>query len=157
MPMPWYPADTSGTTTNAEGYYSVSRVQINCNSMYVHVEAEGYEAVTKYTPSGAGSYRIDFILNPLTFDTPAPTATPTPAPRATRVCNCQLGDVNCEGRYNIVDALMIAQYAVGLNPPGFSVCAADVSDPCIYEPCYYHVDILDALMLVQYMVGLISW
>jgi len=57
-------ADTSATTTSSLGGYSISRIQINCNSMYVRVSAEGYITQTKYTPGGDGSYNLDFVLEP---------------------------------------------------------------------------------------------
>jgi hypothetical protein len=60
------------------------------------------------------------------------------------------GDVNGDGNINIVDALMTAQYYVGLNPSPFNPQAADVTG------CDGSVTILDALVLAQYYVGLIS-
>jgi lysophospholipase L1-like esterase len=80
-------------------------------------------------------------------ETPAPTASPTSAPS----CPCSLGDVNCSGGsvVDIVDALLIAQYYVGLNPSGFYTCAADVNRDGA-------IDIVDALRLAQCYVGLIS-
>ena len=60
-----------------------------------------------------------------------------------------LGDVNNDNNINIVDALMVAQYYVGLNPAGFYAANADVN-------CDSSVTIVDALMIAQYYVGLIS-
>jgi hypothetical protein len=60
-----------------------------------------------------------------------------------------LGDVNSNGTIDIVDALLIAQYYVGLNPPGFNASAADVN-------CSGSIDIVDALLVAQLYVGLIS-
>lgn len=60
-----------------------------------------------------------------------------------------LGDVNSNGDIDIVDALLIAQYYVGLNPSGFSSSAADVD-------CSGDIDIVDALLVAQYYVGLLS-
>jgi len=59
------------------------------------------------------------------------------------------GDVNGDQLVNIIDALMIAQYSVGINPPGFTLSAADVS-------CDGIVNIVDALMVAQYQVGIRS-
>jgi hypothetical protein len=61
----------------------------------------------------------------------------------------QCGDVNNNGVVDIVDALLIAQYYVGLNPPGFDPSVADVN-------ANGSVDIVDALLISQYYVGLIS-
>jgi aryl-phospho-beta-D-glucosidase BglC (GH1 family) len=60
-----------------------------------------------------------------------------------------LGDVNNSGSVDIVDALLIAQYYVGLNPSGFNSAYADVN-------CSASIDIVDALLVAQYYVGLIS-
>jgi beta-glucosidase len=77
--------------------------------------------------------------------TVAPTAAPTsgPTPAATR------GDVNSSGTIDIVDALLIAQYYVGLNPAGFVAANADVN-------CSGGIDIIDALLVAQYYVGLLA-
>ncbi|MBN2532832.1 MAG: dockerin type I repeat-containing protein [Spirochaetales bacterium] len=60
-----------------------------------------------------------------------------------------LGDVNDSGEIDIIDALMIAQYYVGLSPSGFISSIADVN-------CSGGIDIVDALLVAQYYVGLIS-
>ncbi len=61
----------------------------------------------------------------------------------------QLGDVNSSGAIDIVDALLIAQYYVGLNPSVFVATNADVN-------CSGVIDIIDALVVAQYYVGLVS-
>jgi alpha-L-fucosidase len=60
-----------------------------------------------------------------------------------------MGDVNGSGTVDIVDALLIAQYYVGLNPSGFVAANADVN-------CTGTIDIVDALVVAQYYVGLVS-
>jgi cellulose 1,4-beta-cellobiosidase len=57
------------------------------------------------------------------------------------------GDVDGNGSVDIVDALKIAQYYVGLNPSGFNIGVADVDNNGT-------VDIVDALRIAQYYVGL---
>jgi len=59
------------------------------------------------------------------------------------------GDVNNSGVVDIVDALMIAQAYVGLNPSGYSAAVADVNASGT-------VDIVDALRIAQYYVGLVT-
>ncbi len=59
-----------------------------------------------------------------------------------------VGDVNKDGTLTIVDALMVAQYIVGLNPKGFYIDSADVNVDGA-------VTIVDALIIAQYTVGLI--
>ncbi len=60
-----------------------------------------------------------------------------------------LGDVNNDGSVSIVDALLIAQYYVGLNPSNFDAARADVN-------CSGGIDVVDALLLAQFYVGLIT-
>ncbi len=60
-----------------------------------------------------------------------------------------LGDVNNDSGVTIVDALLIAQYYVGLNPSGFNAASADVN-------CSGGIDIVDALLVAQYYVGLVG-
>jgi hypothetical protein len=59
------------------------------------------------------------------------------------------GDVNSSGSVDIVDALLIAQYYVGLNPSNFDPTIADVNADGF-------LDIVDALRVAQLYVGLIS-
>jgi endoglucanase len=72
--------------------------------------------------------------------------TPTPEPEPTPG---SVGDVNTDGTVDIVDALLIAQYYVGLDPSNFNQDAADVN-------CDGSIDIVDALLVAQYYVGLIT-
>lgn len=60
-----------------------------------------------------------------------------------------LGDVNSDSAVNIIDALLIAQYYVGLNPSGFDSSVADVDVSGT-------IDIVDALVVARYFVGLID-
>ncbi len=88
---------------------------------------------------------------PTSVPTAVPTSTPgteTPAPTATPA-GATLGDVNHDGSITIVDALLIAQYYVGLNPSSFDISASDTNKDGI-------VNIVDALLIAQYYVGLIS-
>jgi hypothetical protein len=57
--------------------------------------------------------------------------------------------VNSDGGVDIIDALLTAQYYVGLEPGGFNPAAGDVN-------CDGGIDIVDALLIAQYYVGLIS-
>jgi hypothetical protein len=59
------------------------------------------------------------------------------------------GDVNGSGSVDVVDALLVAQYYVGLNPANFNASVADVN-------CSGAIDIVDALQIAQLYVGLIS-
>lgn len=66
----------------------------------------------------------------------------------TVIDNLLNGDVNRDNSIDIVDALLIAQYYVGLNPAGFTVSAGDVN-------CDDAVDVVDALLIARYYVGLV--
>ncbi len=59
------------------------------------------------------------------------------------------GDVNTSGNVDIVDALLIAQYYVGLNPSSFDISVADTNGDG-------SVTIVDGLLIAQLYVGLIS-
>jgi len=59
------------------------------------------------------------------------------------------GDVNNDNTVTIIDALIVAQYSVGLNPNPFNSANADVN-------CDNNRNIIDALIIAQYYVGLIT-
>ncbi|MBN2443702.1 MAG: dockerin type I repeat-containing protein, partial [Spirochaetales bacterium] len=61
----------------------------------------------------------------------------------------RIGDPNSNGSIDIVDALIVAQYYVGLTPEPFDINSADVN-------CSESVDIVDALLIAQYYVGLVT-
>ncbi|MBN1700156.1 MAG: dockerin type I repeat-containing protein, partial [Spirochaetales bacterium] len=71
-------------------------------------------------------------------------ATPTTPPGTEYI-----GDVNSNGSIDIVDALLVAQYYVGLDPANFNASNADAN-------CNGNVDIVDALLIARYYVGLIA-
>jgi glucuronoarabinoxylan endo-1,4-beta-xylanase len=81
--------------------------------------------------------------------TPAPTAVPTTPPTPAPTSGALNGDANSSGTVDIVDALLSAQYYVGLNPSGFNAQVADVN-------CSGAIDIVDALLVAQYYVGLLT-
>jgi hypothetical protein len=57
-----------------------------------------------------------------------------------------IGDVNSNGAVDIVDALLIAKYYIGIIPANFNTAVADVN-------CSGKIDIVDALLVAQYYVG----
>lgn len=102
------------------------------------------------TWSGTDSQKLTLIRK--LWNAPTPTVGPstTPTRTATRTSTGgDKGDVNGDGTRNIVDALMIAQRAVGGDPYPFDPVKADVN-------CDGTINIIDALMVAQYAVGLIS-
>jgi hypothetical protein len=60
-----------------------------------------------------------------------------------------MGDVDGSGTIDIVDALLVAQAYVGLNPANYNDACADVD-------CSDSANIVDALLVAQLYVGLIS-
>jgi hypothetical protein len=77
-----------------------------------------------------------------------PTAEPAATPAATNIPGT-LGDVDGNGSIDIVDALLVAQYVVGLAPSDFNFANADTN-------CSGSVDIVDALIIAQYYVGVVA-
>lgn len=86
---------------------------------------------------------------PTPAPTVAPTVVPTAAPTTEPSCQYTLGDANGSGAIDIVDALLVAQAYVGLNPSGYQACAADATRDGA-------ADIVDALLIAQCYVGLVS-
>jgi len=82
-------------------------------------------------------------------ETPTPTPTPLDTPTPTQAPPIKTGDTNDDGQVNIVDALLVAQYYVGLDPDVFVIENADTN-------CDGSVNIVDALLIAQYYVGLIT-
>ncbi|MBN2533086.1 MAG: glycoside hydrolase family 9 protein [Spirochaetales bacterium] len=85
-------------------------------------------------------------------DTPGPTETPSPTPTSppdqTPTPTGTKGDVNDDGSVDIVDALLVAQYYVGL--------ITSIDEEIADVNCDGGVDIVDALLIAQYYVGLID-
>jgi hypothetical protein len=54
----------------------------------------------------------------------------------------QLGDVNYSGSVDIVDAILVAQYYVGLSITDFYNSVADVD-------CNGNIDIVDSMLIAQ--------
>jgi hypothetical protein len=63
--------------------------------------------------------------------------------------SAEWGDVNSSGGIDIVDALLVAQYSVGLYPQNFDQSVADVDGNGT-------VTIVDALQIARFSVGLID-
>jgi hypothetical protein len=122
---------------------AVSRGYIQ-RSWYLHDLEAGFEIMSGGQGLTVNSFSFSVnsgATNPPT-DTVAPTAAPTTAAGT-------LGDVNSSGSIDIVDALLVAQYYVGLNPANFNSGNADVNRNGT-------IDIVDALRIAQCYVGLVS-
>jgi hypothetical protein len=99
------------------------------------ITADGYTSQTKQVSVNNGGVGIADITLNKSGTTPAPQTGP--------------GDVNSSGTIDIVDALLVAQYYVGLNPTNFNTANADVTGDG-------NIDIVDALRIAQCYVGLVS-
>ena len=144
-----YYANGSGTTidvyfTNDDQLQNGMDIQVD----YIQYNGTTYQAEDQETNTGVyvngacgGSYSDMLQCNGyIRFNV---TNNPTPTPGGIA------GDVNSDGSVNIIDALMTAQYSVGLDPGGFNIDRADVN-------CDSTVNIIDALMIAQYYVGLVN-
>jgi lysophospholipase L1-like esterase len=108
-------------------------------------------------PNDAGNQKIcdkwypalvAFLSGTTITPDPSPVVTPVPATPAP-TGSALLGDVNSSGSIDIVDALLIAQYYVGLPVSNFNSAVADVTKDNT-------IDIIDALRIAQCYVGMIS-
>jgi len=106
-------------------------------------------------PQGAacdvGAFEVAVATSTTTTTTTRPTTTTTTSSTTTTTIAC--GDVNGDGAVNIADALLTAQYDVGLRPCGQApfghpqVCDVNSDAAC---------NIGDALRMAQCDVGLVS-
>ncbi|MBN2441192.1 MAG: dockerin type I repeat-containing protein [Spirochaetales bacterium] len=128
---------------------------ISINNCYINGYANGLQGLMPWTSngvdsngsldSGLGNALTNFknshpgLVYPSSGSTPVPSVPPAGTP----------GDVNGDGSTDIVDALLVAQYYVNLNPSPFHIDAADTN-------CDGNIDIVDALLIAQFYVGLIA-
>jgi len=88
---------------------------------------------------------------PTLTSTSAPAATGTPTRTPTRTATppaAPVGDANCDGRVDAVDAAVVLQFSAGLAHSLPCQAAADVNLSGI-------IDSIDALVILQYVAGLI--
>ena len=130
---------TGGTNPSWDGTNDYSRQGITdsyAETDRIAVYHNGF--LVSGQPSAGGS--------PTSTPTRTSTRTPTRTPAGS---GTKLGDVNSSGTVDIVDALMTAQYYVGLTPPNFNSTVADTNRDG-------KIDIIDALRIAQFYVGLIT-
>lgn len=135
------PADISvnGSTVVSNLDFPGSSDWTNWSSVTVTITLNSGTNAIRFTGTGSdGGPNVDRM-----DITASGTETPEPTPGS------NLGDVNNDGAIDIVDALLVAQYYVELNPGNFDQSRADTN-------CDGSVDIVDALLIAQYYVGLIS-
>jgi hypothetical protein len=132
--------DQSDNFIDDVNQYQYTEVAIDYNAGFVGALAamlSGSPGTAPPTPAATPD------ATPPVGDTPVPIATPAPT------AGGLLGDANSSGAIDIVDALLVAQYYVGLNPANFNTANADVN-------ASGSIDIVDALRIAQFYVGLIS-
>ena len=119
---------------------------------WVTVVSAKYNLLRPYLAGNTGPVST-IAPTPTTVPTPTPTPTtvptPTPTPEFTSESEGIPGDVNNDNSVNVVDALLVAQYYVGIIPSIFNPDNADVD-------CSSAINIVDALLIARYYVGLIT-
>jgi len=134
---------TSGTISVTQHFNAWANKGMNLGKFHeCSLAVEGYQS-----SGNANMTSMSFGSGPTS--TPTPTPTPTRTATATPTQNVRKGDVNSDGSVTVIDALMIAQYSIGLNPANFNSAAADVN-------CDGNRNVVDALMVAQYYIGLIT-
>ena len=120
---------------------------VHPNGFLGYVQAAGAQPSDNYpftyndtTDFGVGAF---LLAGSEIYSMLAGTTTPTPTPQPS-----DKGDVNSDGSVNIIDALLIAQYYVGL-PVSINISRGDVN-------CDSAGNIIDALLIAQFYVGLIQ-
>ncbi len=94
-------------------------------------------ATTTHTPGPSPTS----TLTPTPTHTPAPTSTATPVEL--------VGDVNCDGSVNAIDAALVLQFSAGLLGSLSCLQNADVNHD-------RSINAIDAALILQYVAGLLS-
>jgi hypothetical protein len=146
---------SSGVSAGTDGF--VSAVNDLGNALNISgFEANGKGPSTNlhlitlhFIGEAQGSSTLSISVSDLTDSAYATIGNPSGGSATVSVSNQTLGDVNGDGSITIVDALMAAQYYVGLAPAGYNAAAGDVN-------CDGTRNIVDALVIAQYYVGLLT-
>jgi hypothetical protein len=140
-PDNWSTANDYSYTGVTSSFATTSYIPVYENGVLVFGNEYGGNGTPQPTP--------DVTVGPTAVTTTGPTPDPTPVTTPAPTGSVLLGDVNSSGAVDIVDALLVAQYYVGLTPANFNAAAADVNNSGT-------IDIVDALRIAQYYVGLIT-
>jgi hypothetical protein len=127
-------SDWSVVNTADDGRFFHSEPLIDFGSLRANGDLYVFAQAGTTSSTSSAIYVLKYKLNPQVVQTPEPGL---------------LGDVNNNGTVEIVDALLVAQFYVGMNPSGFDQSKGDVNRNGT-------VDIVDALLIAQYYVGIIS-
>ncbi len=135
-------ADWSVVNSSDDGRFFHSEPLIDFYSLRATGDLYVFVQAGTTSSTSPNIYALRYSLGAQATATPAATPTAVPTPGGL------LGDVNSSGTVDIVDALLVAQYYVGMNPSGFAAANADVNRNGT-------IDIVDALLIAQYYVGII--
>jgi endoglucanase len=150
-------ATCGSVAAGTDGYYSAANIATAGQAVISGFDATGkgpgtnlnFVVLNMTASSSAGSGAINMTVNTLVDAATANLCNTITGGTLTIAPTGTPGDVNGSGSVDIVDALMVAQYYVGLTPANFNAAAADVN-------CSGSVDIVDALKIAQFYVGLIA-
>ena len=149
--------ENDGVAAGADGFLAAANVDNNAGTMMV----SGFEATgagpnsqlhlltITWEAVGAGNSVLDLTIETLVDSDTNTIGNPNAIDGSVVVEQYQNGDVNHDDMVDIVDALLIAQYYVELNPQPFYPEQADVNGDGV-------IDIIDALLVAQAYVGLIE-
>ncbi|MEJ2051481.1 MAG: dockerin type I domain-containing protein [Calditrichota bacterium] len=121
--------------------------------------------VITFNANAKGTSTLGLYVDQLVDGGPTTIGTACGNEGSVEVTDVMLGDVNGDGAIDIVDALLTAQFYVGLDPANFIPLTAQYYvglDPANFIPgnadvnCDGSIDIVDALLVAQYYVGLLS-
>jgi endoglucanase len=150
-------ATCSSVAAGTDGYVSASNIGTAGQAVISGFDATGkgpgsnlnFIVLNMTAASGTGSGAIGLTIQSLVDASTNNLCGTTSGGTLTLGSAVTPGDVNGDGSVTIVDALLVAQYYVGLNPANFNPAAADVN-------CDGSITIVDALRIAQYYVGLIA-
>lgn len=160
----WYRISTSIVSSNniyvtafknlQTNDFAVVAINDNDSSQTLNFTLNGHEvnSVTPYVTSSSLdlSKGNDISLSNGAFSTSLPGKSVTTFySNSGQITDPDLGDVNQDGKIDVVDALMVAKYYVGNIPDNFYIEYADVNGDG-------SINILDALLISQYYVGSIT-
>jgi endoglucanase len=148
-------ATCASVAAGTDGYVSASNINTAGQAVISGFDATGkgpgsnlnFIVLNMTAASGTGSGAIGITVQSLVDGSTANLC--GTATGGTLTIGGTPGDVNGDGSVTIVDALLVAQYYVGLTPANFNPAAADVN-------CSGSIDIVDALRIAQFYVGLIA-
>ncbi|MBY9005438.1 MAG: cellulose 1,4-beta-cellobiosidase [Candidatus Lokiarchaeota archaeon] len=148
--------DNSGVAEGADGFLAAVNVENSVGTMMI----SGFEATgvgpnnqlhlltITWEAVGEGTTILDLTIETLVDSSTSVVGTPTDIDGSVTVAQFLLGDVNHDDVVNIVDALLVSQYDVGIDPQPFYSDQADVNED-------NSINIIDALLIAQYYVGVI--